>query len=409
MAIPSSTPAIRHPSSFAALVLHATIVNALVLGIRLVASYRTLALDADALALGIVASAFAILPVFAAVPLGRLTDRYGEPIFLALGALLMGAGAFLTLAAPTIALLALSQALLGIGQLMAVIGSQTLVGRWFPSAAARSGRFGLYAAGAAVGQLLGPIAGAIVVGAALSGDEVLLGVPLFVLPAIVSTALALGILVREGRRAPRSGADGRPVAPVPAMTILRWPGMGRTMVASLAINLGVDTLVVFLPAYGEANGLPVEVVGALLALRSATAIGARVLTGRVVRTLGDGLALRLVIVIAAAAYLTIPLTANPFVLGIQVILLGLGLGLGQPLTLAWVAATSPPAAMGTAIAVRLTGNRVAQLFAPALLGALAGPAGLAAVFLSLGGLLGASAALLAWRPMPAGEHREKDG
>ncbi len=382
MAIPSSTPAIRHPSSFAALVLHATIVNALVLGIRLVASYRTLALDADALALGIVASAFAILPVFAAVPLGRLTDRYGEPIFLALGAVLMGAGAFLTLAAPTIPLLALSQALLGIGQLMAVIGSQTLVGRWFPSAAARSGRFGLYAAGAAVGQLLGPIAGAIVVGAALSGDEVLLGVPLFVLPAIVSTGLALGILVREGRRAPRSGADGRPVAPVPAMTILRWPGMGRTMVASLAINLGVDTLVVFL--------------------------GARVLTGRIVRKLGDGPALRLVIVIAAAAYLTIPLTANPFVLGIQVILLGLGLGLGQPLTLAWVAATSPPAAMGTAIAVRLTGNRVAQLFAPALLGALAGPAGLAAVFLSLGGLLGASAALLAWRPMPAGEQREKD-
>lgn len=389
-----------HPTSFPALVAVATIVNALILGIRLVASYRALDLGADAFALGVVAAAFAILPVLLAVPLGRLTDRHGEPLFLVLGGVLMTVATLLTLAADTLVLLALSQAALGIGQLMSVIASQTLVGRWFPTKAARSGRFGHYAAGAAVGQLLGPIAGGAIVAAAAGGGALALGMLLLVVPGIAGVGLAAWIMVREGGGAPRTGADGTVAPRVPAMTILRWPGMGRTMVASLAINLGVDMLIVFLPAYGEANGLGVETVAALLALRSATAIGARVLTGRVARKLGDGRALRVVIAVAAFAYLTIPLTASPLVLAVQVVLLGLGLGLGQPLTLAWVAATSPPDAMGTAIAVRLTGNRVAQLIAPAILGALAGPAGIAAIFLAQGAMLAGAAALLAWRPMP---------
>jgi MFS family permease len=184
------------------------------------------------------------------------------------------------------------------------------------------------------------------------------------------------------------------------MTILRWPGMGRTMTASLAINLGVDTLVVFLPAYGEANGIPVGVIGALLALRSLVAIGARVLTGRVVGWLGEANALLMALFMAALAFVTIPLTTNPLILGIQMAMLGLGLGLGQPLTLAWVAATSPPEAMGTAVAVRITGNRLAQLVAPAMLGALAGPAGIAAVFLALAGMLGGAGGMLKRWPLP---------
>lgn len=390
----------RHRSSFGALVVHATVINGLLLAVRLVASYRVLALDADALALGIVASAYAVLSVIAAVPMGRLIDRYGEAVFLAAAGLLMGLGAWLTLTAESIPLLAASQALLGIGQLGAVIAGQTLVGRWTPDRGRRSGRFGLFAAGAAVGQLTGPVAGAAIVTATAQGDGTTVGLPILLGAALAGTVLGGWILVREGRAAPRTREDGVVAARVPAMTILRWPGMGRTMVASLAINLGVDTLVVFLPAYGQANGLGPEMIGALLALRSATAIGARVLTGRVVARLGDARALLGALFLAAIAYVTIPLTALPAVLAVQMVLLGLGLGLGQPLTLAWVAATSPPDAMGTAIAVRLTGNRLSQLVVPALLGALAGPAGLAAVFLALAATLAGAGGLLAWRPLP---------
>ena len=53
-------PAPTHRSSFGALVVHATVINGLLIAVRLVASYRALALDADALGLGIVASAYAL-------------------------------------------------------------------------------------------------------------------------------------------------------------------------------------------------------------------------------------------------------------------------------------------------------------------------------------------------------------
>ena len=400
---PAAPPAPELPverrSAFPALVLHATFVNGLMVAVRLVASYRALSLDADALALGIVAAGFAVLSVVAAVPMGRLVDRFGEPIFLALAGLLLGLGSALTVTADSIALLTVSQSLLGLGQLAAVVASQTLVGRR-GDRTTRSARFGVYAAGAAIGQLVGPLVGAAVVAAAVAGSGAAPGLVIFCGTAAVTMVLGTWLIHVEGRRGPRHLEGGQLAAKVPAMTILRWPGMGRTMVASLSINLGVDTLVVFLPAYGEANGIPVGVIGSLLALRSLVAIGARVLTGRMVRWLGEANALLVALFVAAGAFATIPLTTNVVVLGIQMALLGLGLGLGQPLTLAWVAATSPANAMGTAVAVRLTGNRMAQLVAPIVLGAMAGPAGVAAVFLALAALLGGSGGMLKRWPLP---------
>jgi len=394
----SSAPLERR-SAFPALVINATFVNGLVVAVRLVASYRALSLDADTLGLGIVAAAFALLSVISAVPMGRLVDRFGEPVFLVAGGVLMGVGAMFTVTAETIPLLAASQAALGLGQLAAVVASQTLVGRK-GDRKTRSARFGLYAAGAAIGQLVGPLVGAGIVTAAIAGSGTTPGIIIFGLASAVAVALALWLLHVEDARAPRELEGGGLSTRVPAMTILRWPGMGRTMTASLSINLGVDTLVVFLPAYGEANGIPVGVIGALLALRSLVAIGARVLTGRLVAWLGEANALLFALFLAAIAFATIPLTTNTVVLGAQMALLGLGLGLGQPLTLAWVAATSPPDAMGTAVAVRITGNRMAQLVAPVILGAMAGPVGVAAVFLALAAMLGGTGGMLVRWPLP---------
>lgn len=72
---------------------------------------------------------------------------------------------------------------------------------------------------------------------------------------------------------------------------------------------------------------------------------------------------------------------------------GLGLGLGQPLSLAWVAANAPRELRGTALGVRLSGNRLGQIVVPAVVGALAGVTGLAAVFWSLTAMLASSAVL----------------
>lgn len=63
---------------------------------RPLVTYRVIGLGGDALAVGLVTAAFAVLPLVVAMPLGRLTDRLrGMSLILALGPLLMSGGAFL--------------------------------------------------------------------------------------------------------------------------------------------------------------------------------------------------------------------------------------------------------------------------------------------------------------------------
>jgi MFS family permease len=71
--------------------------------------------------------------------------------------------------------------------------------------------------------------------------------------------------------------------------------------------------------------------------------------------------------------------------------LGFCLGVGQPLSMTTVVQAAPPAARSTALALRLTGNRLGQVAAPASAGLVAGVAGTAAPFAMLGVLLLAAA------------------
>jgi MFS family permease len=73
---------------------------------------------------------------------------------------------------------------------------------------------------------------------------------------------------------------------------------------------------------------------------------------------------------------------------------GLGLGFGQPLSMTLVVQLVPRHARATALAVRLTGNRLGQLAAPAVAGLVAGGAGASSVFWLMSGMLVASAAAI---------------
>ena len=95
---------------------------------------------------------------------------------------------------------------------------------------------------------------------------------------------------------------------------------------------------------------------------------------------------------AAGAFLLLSATSNVWVIGGLVIVIGLGLGFGQPLSMTMVVQLVPAYARATALAIRLTGNRLRQVAGPAAAGLLAGSAGTKPVFWMLSGTLGASAA-----------------
>ncbi len=356
---------------------------------RPVTSYRALALGADARAVGLITAAFALVPLVVAVPLGRASDRWRVGHLLT-GGIALGAVACVLLGvAGTLWELALASAVLGLGHLALTLAGQSLIAR--QSADARHDRdFGLYTAGASLGQLIGPA----MAGLALSSagrsleDATTLG---FLLAAglmalAVPTSFATDRLGRARR--PRDGGLGRPLR---AGELIGARGVPAGMFASLALLATVDVLTAYLPVLGVQRGISPLVVGALLSLRAATSILSRLLIPWMIPRLGR---IRLLAASAAGSALltaALPLSGSIAALGALLAAAGFLLGIGQPLTMSMVVQAVPSDTRGTALAIRLTGNRFGQVATPAAAGLVAGAAGVSAAFWLTGGLLGLAA------------------
>lgn len=356
---------------------------------RPVTSYRALALGADARAVGLITAAFALVPLVVAVPLGRASDRW-RPGWLLTGGIALGALACALLGlAGSLPGLALASAVLGLGHLALTLAGQSLIAR--QSGDDRHDRdFGLYAAAASAGQLIGPALAGIVLGAAghsledatIAGFLVAAGLMALAVP----TSLGTDRLRRAGR--PRDRSEGRPLR---AGELIGARGVPAGMFASLAILATVDVLTAYLPVLGTQRGIPPAVVGGLLSLRAAASILSRVLIPWMVGRLGR---VRLLAVSAAGSALltaALPLAGGTAALAVLLAAAGFLLGIGQPLTMSMVVQAVPEGTRGTALAIRLTGNRFGQVATPAAAGLVAGAAGVSAAFFLLGGLLGLAA------------------
>jgi MFS family permease len=356
---------------------------------RPVTSYRALALGADARAVGLITAAFALVPLVVAVPLGRASDRW-RPGYLLTGGIVLGAVACALLGlADTLAGLALASAVLGLGHLALTLAGQSLIAR--QSADALHDRdFGLYAAAASSGQLVGPAMAGLALSTAGRSLEAATTLGFLVAAGLMALAVptSLGTDRLGGTSRPRDRQAGRPLR---AGQLIAARGVPAGMLASLAMLATVDVLTAYLPVLGVQRGISPAVVGALLSLRAATSILSRVLIPWMVGRLGRA---RLLAASAAGSALltaALPLSGGTAVLAILLAAAGFLLGIGQPLTMSMVVHAVPQAARGTALAIRLTGNRFGQVATPAAAGLIAGAAGVSAAFWLLGGLLGLAA------------------
>lgn len=343
-------------------------------------SYRALALGADERAIGIIAGVYALLPLFAAVPLGRRTDHGRCAPLLPAGVVLISGGCALSGIAGSLGTMALWSGVMGLGHLCFVIGAQSLVAR--QSAPHEQDRnFGHFTIGASLGQLVGPIAAG-----ALIGTDMARTSALALLAAGAGAAVALTSLwriERPGHLKSRTGQGER----VPVRGILRSRGVPAGILISMAVLSATDILTAYLPVVGEHRGIDPAVIGLLLSLRAAATIACRLVLTPLLRLLGRTALLTatclLAALLCAAVALPVPVRALALILAV----LGFCLGVGQPLSMTTVVQAAPAEARSTALALRLTGNRLGQVAAPAAAGLVAGAAGVAAPFVMLGALL----------------------
>ncbi|MWV48455.1 MFS transporter [Rathayibacter sp. VKM Ac-2803] len=372
--------------STSALLVHATLIQAVAFLLRPAAVYQAIQLDVPAFALGALGASFAVVPLLIALPVGGLVDRVGARIVMAGGsAVTVASAVVLLLAGGTIAGLLIGIALLGAGHLGCVVGQQAVVAGGAAGTRLDS-RFGYYTFAASLGQAIGPAFIPLFAGGAVRPDPA----PLFVVGGVLAVMLlVVTVAIRSApRRVAETPSEGS------TLSLLRMPGLARALTTSAIVVAAVDLTIVYLPALGAERGLPAGVVGALLTVRALASMASRLLLGVVTARLGRTRVMVAGIVVSAVCLVLVALPAPTALLFVAVALMGLGLGIGQPITMSWLIERTPADRHGRALSLRLAGNRVGLIALPSLLGVIAAAAGAGGVLIGTGVVVGSTLVLL---------------
>ena len=422
--MPATAPASRPGAWLWVLVGSAVLTQSGVNLLRPITSYKLLALHADPVVIGLTTAAYALIPLVTAVWLGRVSDRVPQLRLLILAGvgLLALAGVGLAVAG-SVWLIFVASAVLGMGHLCFTIGGQTAIARYAADRDLDRG-FGWFTAAFSAGQMIGPALGGWIVGHGtdVASAERMAAVNESLWIGVVVTVLAVPLFLArsslpgggvpdgvDGSASPSSAADraadgsqqpgqGRATT----LRILRVPGIVSHMVAAMSLLAMLDILTAFLPLVGEEVGVAPSVVGVLLGVRGLASIASRLLlpwlSGRFSRQ-----ALLVTSLLASGLTLVVPpLFLDRFWWAALFLAVGgFFLGLGQPLTMTMISTSVPDAWRGSALAVRLMGNRVGQVLLPVAAGAVAAPLG-------PGGAIWLTCALLLGSGLEKAVHQRRD-
>ncbi|PEG38882.1 hypothetical protein CQY20_11580 [Mycolicibacterium agri] len=331
---------------------------------RPVSTYRLLAIGADGTTLGLTAACFAVPPMLLAVSFGRWTERHHPAFALGFGLVVSAASGFALMLADQVLPIAIATTALGIGHMSGTIGGQSIMAQ-AQSSLTRIGRFGTLTTISALGQIVGPILGGVVIGhteePSLQSTSSALQVAAWVFVAGIPAAV-LATRTRMQTSTVRTGKAER------VWRLLRRRGMPAALMTSFSAKSGIDLLLVYVPLLGASVGLTSSQVGILLGISSSGALLARAATPWFVRRVPT---LNLTVVataVAASCLLVVALShaLTPMMLAMSV--LGFALGLTQTTTMDWVVGLVDDTSRGSALGLRLATNRVGQTFVLAAAG-----------------------------------------
>jgi MFS family permease len=374
--------------------VHVTLTQTLILIVRITTSYRALELGLPVAWLGIIATGFALVPVFTALQVGRWIDRGNDARAAWLGSalVLVACIGFWVWPQSAMHLFGLS-VLLGFGHMFCMAGHQMLAVR---SGGSRSREtvLGHYMVAASLGQGFGPF----VVGWLGGGAAVPPTAHLFAIGLAAAAASAIVALLIQPTRTLKRTHDARALIPVGQLLKLR--GFAAVMVSSVVTVTSLDLLVIYLPAMGAERQIDSAHIGWLLTVRSVAALVSRAFYARLIHAIGRTPLTLTSMLGCAAGFLLLALPMSLPVMYAVLMFLGFAMGVASTLTISGVVHLAPPAVTGTALTLRMTGNRVGQIVFPALAGVLAAATGVAGILAALGIGLAASGIAVAMTQPP---------
>ena len=355
------------------LLCHAFSIQLLTALIRVTTAYRILELDLPVVWLGVVSGTFALLPVFLAVWVGRFIDRGNDARVAWIGSALMFGPAICFYVWPgnQFHLLAYT-AVLGVGHLFIMASHQMLTVR----AGGERGRdttFGNFSVAQAIGQGVGPMVVGFIGGSAHLP-------PTHELYGYAAIGMAINLLIGFAiRPIPASSRPGRQASTIPVMELLKTPGLVTILLASIITITSSDLLTTYLPLLGAERQIGVAYIGTILSVRSAASIFSRVGFASMIRIVGRRRLTVVTMVIAGLGFIGLALPIPVAGLYVASAIMGVGLGISSTLSVSSIAEIVPPASRGTAMTIRITGNRLGQVLVPIAASVIAAAAGAAGV------------------------------
>ena len=359
--------------------------------IRITTSYRAVELGLSLVWLGIIAAAFALVPILIAVRTGRFIDRGNDALTIWIGSGLMAiAAAGFVFWSSAEGLVAVTT-FMGSGHLMLMASQQMLCVRAAGSPRSREAVFGNYMVAGAIGQGAGPYIVGWAGGTATIPPTQLLFTIAFGI-ALASFVLALTLRPRPDR--PKLSSDEKPVA---VGTLLRVPGLLVVVVSAVIMISASDIILIYVPLLGTERAIDVKDIGLLLTVRAAASMVARLFYARMVAAAGHWPLMIASTVACAAAFgaLAAPLSL-PWMYLIMLVM-GFSFGLATTLSITIVVDITEARARGTANTLRIMGNRIGQFVLPAGAGVVATAAGLSGLFVILASAIAVSAAAMHWK------------
>ena len=362
---------------------HGVLVQIITGMVRVTTSYRIVDLNLDVIWYGIIPATFALFPIFLAVSVGRFIDRNHDAHAAMIGSGMMLVAVVGLRFADSPWTIMPWTALFGVGHLFLMAAHQMLCVR----AAGDHNRdsvFGNFLMMTGIGQGLGPFIVGWVGGAARVPDTAFLfdiGI------AIAALAFVNSLCLRPARNVAARKLDE---APMSIGKLLRIQGFVTVLTASVVTMSAQDLVVLYLPLLGVERGLGVGEVGIILTIRSVAAVVSRLGYARMVSGIGRVRLTFLSMALAGAAFVVLAMPVPVLTLQVAAAVLGVGLGIATALSLTSVVELAPADVRGTALSLRITGNRIGQACMPFLGSLLAASAGASGVLVVTGIALAAS-------------------
>jgi hypothetical protein len=370
------------------LCVHAVVAQLVYAMLRVTISYRAIELGLDVYWVGIISGASAVLPMVLAVAIGRFVDRGHDALTARVGSVMMlGCCLGYRISDAGLTELLVLTTFLGVGHTLLMVSQQMLCVRASKNDVSRETAFGHYMLANAFGQGVGPLIVAWIGGSArIPPTRLAFGIAVGI--AFVSLLISLTIRVSDAASKVQA-ANSKPIS---VKELLTTEGVPTLMFASVITVTAQDLIVIYLPLLGAQRGIEVAHVGALLMVRSITAVVSRVFYPSMMRAVG-----RVPLTVSTMAAATVGLTviAMPVpipVLYVAMAVAGFGLGIAATLSISNMVDIVPPGARGVALSLRITGNRVGQVSLPVMAGVVAMAMGAGGIFGIIAVTLAASAA-----------------